>query len=288
MIILENEQLRVQINRRGAELQSLLLKSNGLEYLWQADPAFWAKHSPLLFPIVGTLKNDTYYYRGQAYHMARHGFAREKDFSVEGSNDREAVFVLKDDDLTRKLYPFAFLLKLHYRLLDSNLYLRYQVQNPAKESLYFSIGGHPAFNVPLLPHTVYNDYYLEFNRAEKADRWTLENGLLKPEPEPFLDSSSHLALNRELFGNDAIVLKGLQSSIVSLRCHKSTHGLNFGIEGWPALGIWAAPGAPFVCIEPWCGHTDFVNHNQELSQKAGIIRLGPRGNWEKEWWVNLH
>ncbi len=102
MIKLENELLRAQIHPRGAELQSLRLKSNGLEYLWQANPAFWAKHAPLLFPIVGTLKNDSYYYGGRSYHMARHGFAREKEFSVERSNDREAIFVLKDDGLTRK------------------------------------------------------------------------------------------------------------------------------------------------------------------------------------------
>ena len=186
MVILENDILLASIHPLGAELQSLFRKDLNQQYMWKGDPEFWGKFSPILFPIVGTLKENTYYFKGTAYHLSRHGFAREKEFALESASKTNAVFVLKDDEPSRKLYPFKFELRVTYSLHQKGLEVSYEVLNPDVESLYFSLGAHPAFAVPLVQGTNYNDYYLEFEKPEKAGRWPLENGLLINRAVPFL------------------------------------------------------------------------------------------------------
>mgnify|MGYP003575245895 FL=1 len=289
MTYLENEQLSITINAKGAELQKITKKGTETEtdYLWNANPAYWGKHSPILFPIVGTLKEDTYYYEGKAYHLSRHGFARDKTFEVTAAEKTSACFELKSNAATKEVYPFDFLLQVKYTLEGSKLTTRYKVANKGADAMYFSIGGHPAFNVPLEEGLKYSDYYLELDTAETAGRWPLQNGLLKIEPHPMLDNEWKIPLSYELFCNDAIVLKNLKSKTVTLKSDAGDRALTMNIEGFPYLGIWAAPDAPFVCIEPWCGITDSVDHNQELPCKEGIITLQAGEEWEKEWWATF-
>jgi galactose mutarotase-like enzyme len=287
MIQLSNDLISASIHPDGAELRSLVHLGNGRQYLWKGDPAFWGKFSPVLFPIVGTLKDNKYVHLGQEYSLWRHGFAREKTFSVEQLSSSEARFSLADDETTRKVFPFAFRLHLNYRLYGPRLILTYTVENPGSGDLYFCLGAHPAFAVPNAPDLAYDDYYLEFSEPETAGRWELEGGLLKAEPTPYLDAKIRIPLSKELFSKDAIVLKGLRSQTLVLASAKDPHGLCFGIEGWPHLGLWAAPGADFVCIEPWQGHADHVNDGPELRHKEGVVRLNPGGSWSKSWWVEL-
>lgn len=287
MIHLQNEHLSVSVHPKGAELQRLCRKDNGLEYLWSGDPAYWGKHSPILFPIVGSLKDNTYTFEGKSYTLPRHGFARDRDFEATTVSDQEAVFTLKDDEETRKVYPFAFELRLRYKLQGAQLEVGYEVYNPGTVPLYFSIGGHPAFSVPLETGNSYEDYALLFDRAETADRWPLQDGLLKTTALPFFTGTQLVPLTHELFADDAIVLKGLHSDTVTLKSDKGSHGLRFHIGGWPDLGIWAAPKAPFVCIEPWQGHADYVNHDQQLVHKEGVVKLGPSEDWKRAWKVEL-
>jgi galactose mutarotase-like enzyme len=287
MIHLQNELLSVTIHPKGAELQTLCRKDNGINYLWKADPAYWGKHSPVLFPIIGTLKDDTYIFDGKTYSLPRHGFARDKTFEAALVSEQEAVFTLKDDEDTRAVYPFAFEFRVRYRISGPELEVCYEVYNPGAAPLYFSVGGHPAFAVPLEENSRYEDYYLLFSQPETAGRWALRDGLLEAEATPFLQDSQKITLTHELFAADAIVLKGLHSDTVTLKSDVSGHGLRFRIKDWPDLGIWAAPQAPFVCIEPWQGHADYVNHDRQLLHKEGMVELAASGEWARSWKVEL-
>lgn len=183
MLTIQNDILAVTINPRGAELVSIYNKTTGLEYMWNADPAYWAKTSPVLFPIIGSLKNDTYYFEGKPFRLGRHGFAREKEFAIAAHSGSSAVFSLSSDDSTRQMFPFDFELSLAYHLDEDRLALTYVVQNTGADRLYFSIGGHPAFKVPLVEGSVYNDHYLEFNQPETTGRWPLsKDGLIEKKP----------------------------------------------------------------------------------------------------------
>ncbi|MBI1781587.1 MAG: aldose 1-epimerase family protein [Sphingobacteriales bacterium] len=285
MIILKNETLTATIATKGAELQQLINRQTGINYLWSGNAAYWSKYSPVLFPIVGGLKNDTYQYKGQSYQLPRHGFAREKEFIAQQLNDSEAVFTLREDEQTKKVYPFSFVLKLRYQLRDGTLYCTYEVYNPAEEVLLFSIGGHPAFAVPLVNELTYTDYYLAFNKAEELNRWKIIDSLIATTAEPVVTQNNRLVLHPSLFYEDAIVLKQLKSNCITLVSDKNKHGLSFYFDDFPFFGIWAAKDAPFVCLEPWCGIGDSINHNQQLPDKEGINKLAPGESFSRTWSV---
>ena len=211
MYIIENSFLSVSIQAKGAELISIYSKPLELEYLWNGDPAFWEKHSPVLFPIVGGLKNNTYFFNNSAYELPRHGFAREKIFSVTEQSTTSVTFSLVYDEETLLVYPFQFELKIHYSLNQSMLSVRYEVKNLSSEDeMYFSIGGHPAFKIPLLKDTKYEDHYLEFNKTEVSKRWPVSrDGLIEESPIPVFSNDSVLPLKKELFFQDALVFKDL-------------------------------------------------------------------------------
>ncbi|MCU0374677.1 MAG: aldose 1-epimerase family protein [Chitinophagaceae bacterium] len=287
MISINNPELRAVINPLGAELCSLVATADQLEYVWQANPAFWGKHSPVLFPVVGTLKNNTYTYNGHSYMLPRHGFAREKVFEVNKPDEATAIFTLHSNTDSYKVYPFAFELRLIYKLNANELSLTYQVYNPSDEVMYFSIGGHPAFNVPLSAGSAYTDYYLQFNATEPLVRYHLKGGLLSSESSEVNAENGRIALHPALFYEDAIVLKHLQSNVIELGSTMHKHGLSFDFTGFPYLGIWAAKDAPFVCIEPWCGHADTVEHNQKFNEKPGIEQIEAREFWERTWKVKV-
>lgn len=285
MINLNNESVFIKIHPKGAELQSIVY--NGLEYMWSGDAAFWGKHSPVLFPIVGTLKNDTYSYEGKEYHLPRHGFARDKEFDINVESNSKATFTLKSNEDTLKVYPFEFELKLVYELIGNKVSCTYVVENNGKEQMYFSVGGHPAFAVPLDKELAYEDYYLKFNKENELTKYKLDNGLIANDTQTVVLTDHKLSLTKSLFYEDAIVLKHLQSNAISLASQKSEHGLHFLFEEFPFFGIWAAKDAPFVCIEPWCGIADSVNHNQELKDKEGIEKLEAGQSWQRSWQVEL-
>ena len=283
MIVLENEKLRAVISPKGAELQSLINKETGIEYMWSGDAAYWSKHSPVLFPVVGSLKEDTYFYKDKVYHLPRHGFARERIFLKDQVSLEEAVFSLSQDAETLAVYPFAFLLRLRYLLKENTLTCTYEVSNTGYDELLFSVGAHPAFAVPMVEGTAYADYYLQFNANEQLHRWKLEGGLIAATAEVLPAQNGILPLAHELFYQDAIVLKNMQSNSITLGCTKHAHGLHFNFNNFPFFGIWAAKNANFVCLEPWCGIADSVDHDQQLKNKEGIITLAANTNWHRNW-----
>ena len=283
MITIENEKLRAVISPKGAELQSLVNKETGIEYMWSGDAAYWSKHSPVLFPIVGALKEDTYFYKDNTYHLPRHGFARERTFLKDQVSISEAVFTLTQDAETLAVYPFAFLLTLRYTLRANALTCTYEVSNTGYDELLFSVGAHPAFAVPMVKETDYQDYYLQFNKTEPLNRWKLDGGLIADHAEPLHTENNRLPLTHELFYEDAIVLKNMQSNSITIGCAKHYHGIHFNFDNFPFFGIWASKDANFVCLEPWCGIADSVQHNQQLADKEGIIRLAANTSWQRNW-----
>jgi galactose mutarotase-like enzyme len=286
---ISNGQLTARISQGGAELISLFNNALRLEYMWAADARYWAKSSPILFPIVGALKGGSYIFKGKSYPLSRHGFARDRIFEVESQEASSVTFLLKDDEETRAVYPFPFELRLIYVLEGFQLNVSYEVVNPSDEKMLFSIGGHPAFKVPLTPGTVYEDYFLKFDQKETSGRWPItRDGLIDKSRKPFFNSQDTLPLTRELFHEDAIVLKDLKSSKVSIRSHKHTHGIDFSFAGFPYSGIWAFRDADFVCLEPWCGIADSVTHDQQLEKKEGIISLAATSRWQKTWTVKCY
>ncbi|RAW00604.1 aldose 1-epimerase family protein [Pseudochryseolinea flava] len=285
---ISNGTLSATIKSKGAELSSVVHQQLGLEYMWGADPAFWGKSSPILFPIVGTLKDNQFNYKNKSYQLPRHGFARDEEFTVESTSPTKVTFLQKSNSVSLQKYPFTFELRLGYALIDDCLHTSYLVTNTGTEDLYFSIGGHPAFKVPLANHLKYEDYYLEFDTPETIGRWPITNdGLIDSTPEALLQNEKRISLTRGLFANDAVVLKNIKSKNVAIKSDKDAHGLSFNFDGFPFLGLWAAKNADFVCIEPWCGIADSVNHNQALTTKEGIEKIGTGTTWTRTWKVKF-
>lgn len=289
ILAIENDSLLVSIKSKGAELFSIVNKETRLEYMWLGDPAFWGKTSPILFPIVGTLKGGTYLYNNRQYTLARHGFARDGEFEVTASGKDQLTLALESTPATMKEYAFLFRLEVCYQVIGNFLNVTYTVRNAGDQEMYFSIGGHPAFKVPLVNGTRYNDHYLEFNKTENAPRWPVsEDGLIMTDPVAFLDNTDKIHLSKTLFQKDALVFKDLHSDVISLKADTHTHGLDFHFKGFPFLGIWAAKNADFVCIEPWCGIADSVTHNQQLVLKEGIEKIEADESWVRTWKVRFY
>jgi galactose mutarotase-like enzyme len=238
MIHILNDKLSVRISEKGAELQSV--QSNGIEYLWQADPAFWAKHSPVLFPFIGELKDGKYIFQGTEYKMPRHGFARDKVFATEQTSDASAIFILYSDKESVDMYPFTFIFKIEYKLEGSGLSCTYMVENRDNKTMYFSVGGHPAFKVPITDTLQYTDYMLKFDCDDVLEKYVLHDGLTDDGTETIMLHNKELQLHSSLFYADAIVLKHIKSRRVDLVTGKDSHGLRVTFDGFPFFGIWAA------------------------------------------------
>lgn len=285
MIAIQNEHIKVSFAKKGAEVQSIKNVHNATEFLWSGDANFWGKFSPVLFPIIGALKDDIYYYNEQQYRLPRHGFARDLDFEVNQLSDQEIVFELSHSDETLKVYPFEFILKLRYKVYGATLSCTYEVENPAEQTLLFSVGGHPAFAAPIDGQGNYTDYYLQFNNDSEITYHHIEANLIADKTTSLQLEQGKLNLKHELFYDDALVLKNLKSDKISLLNTKNYNGIAFSFQNFPYFGIWAAKDANFVCLEPWCGIADGVNHNQQLVDKEGINSLKAKGIWQRTWQV---
>lgn len=271
---LQNEHYQVSVKEAGAELCSFFSKEENLEYIWQADPQVWPRHAPVLFPIVGKLPDGKYSYGGKTYELSQHGFARDHNFELIRKTETEILLELRESEQTLAVYPFRFRLQVIYRLDGNALETTFKVENPAETDLYFSIGGHPAFNCPLLPGESFVDYYLEFEHPETQSRYLLDQGLLNGGTEPLLKEETKLPLSYDLFLHDALVFKNLASERIELKNLRHSHGLSFGFKDFPFFGIWTKkPGAGFICLEPWHGIAGKVGDSGELEQKEGILKL---------------
>ena len=287
---LKNAYLTVQINEAGAELSSVK-SADGIEYMWQADPKFWGRHAPVLFPIVGRLKDDQYTVAGQSYHMGQHGFARDNDFTVVEHSATKAVLEFTDSSATREVYPFAFRLRLIYELTDHELKVGYEVHNPANHDLLFAVGGHPAFNVPLAtPEATLENYSITVAPKGVYSHIPLKAPLNDAANAKDLDLTKPLALTRDLFKDDAIILDlKHQETTLMLGTDTDDHGVAMTIEDAPYVGMWSPypDDAPFVCLEPWWGIADNVDADGQLSHKMGINRLAANQTFNAQYAVKF-
>ena len=271
---IKNEHIKAKIKSFGAELNSLQKIDEDLEYMWQGDSKYWNRHSPILFPIVGRLKNDSYTYQNQKYNMTQHGFARDKEFEVIKNEVDFIEFRLKSDEKTLEIYPFSFELYLSYKLEKNSLIVSYKVINKSDDKMLFSIGAHPAFNWTLKEDEKKEDYFLEFENIKQTKRYFLNDKGLVYDSVDLKIIDNKIALNEELFKNDALVFEDLNIKTLTLKNSINENYIKLNFENFPYLGIWSKPtGAPFICIEPWFGVADSFDSSKNLEDKKGIITL---------------
>ncbi|MBX2874901.1 MAG: aldose 1-epimerase family protein [Saprospiraceae bacterium] len=271
---LQNERLLVEVNRQGAELARIQSKETGLEYLWEADPTYWGRHSSILYPIVGRVFGDQYQFQGKTFQMKQHGVARNLPFDLVEADPLKLELILKSDESTLAQYPFEFVFRARYQLTKNELAISYLVENPTENTAFFSVGAHPAFRCPLLPGEQRSDYRLVFDQTEHAERQLLEGGFRTGMREGVLEEANELAIVDHLFDEDALIFAGLRSQQVSLENKAGQRFWTFDFSGFPYLGIWSKNAeAPFVCIEPWFGVADKLGGYSDLKEKEGILAL---------------
>lgn len=262
---ISNSVVSVTINHKGAELISFKRTDSDREYIWEGNPDFWGKHSPILFPIVGTLKNNSYTYKNNTYELARHGFARDMDFNLVSRKESEAVFLLSSNVITKEKYPFEFELLIIYSLHNSELIISYKVINKDADAMPFSIGGHPAFALT----KNFEEYSLEFETDENLISYQLENDLLSEKTKQIDLIENRLPLTYSLFENDALIFKELKSKQIRV-LESGIPILNFNFNDFPNFGIWTKINAPFICLEPWIGYSDVLSTTGNIVEKEGI------------------
>ena len=270
---LQSDGISATINADGAELCSLK-NSEGLELLWQAGPA-WPRHAPILFPIVGRLKNDELRDRGKTFPMTQHGFARDHEFTWSERGAKSCALVLTDDSATRLHFPYAFRLAVTYEVEDAHLDIGFEITNTGDVTLPASLGAHPAFNWPLLPGLAKEAYSIGFSCEEPEPIRRLKDGLLREKGEPTPVQGKILALSEQLFWDDAVILDRPASRSIRYAADRGP-AIDMEWEGFQELGIWSKPqGAPFVCLEPWRGFASPANFDGEFLDKPGIMKLAP-------------
>ena len=284
MYRLENEHLAATIAPHGGELQSLIHRER--EYLWQGDARYWGRRAPVLFPIVGKLKDGRYHYHGHDYRLPQHGFARDQDFHLVEHDEHHLTYRLEDSGESGENYPFAFILDLSYTLRGDTLRVGWQVHNPADQELLFSIGGHPAFNLPLADGDSFADHIITLDSPGIAQLgW--QDGLLDPTPRP---TETAFALDYAQFANDALIYHTPGATRITLRGKTPAPVLTVSYDALPYLGLWtpADKQAPFLCIEPWAGVMDSAGHDGNLENKLGIQRLAAHADWQRHYDIRIH
>lgn len=286
MITIKNEYLTATIDPLGAELKSLKNLKTGFEYIWQANPAYWNRSAPILFPIVGEVKNRAYRVDGNEYSLGRHGFARDSVFEITKHNNDEAILTLKSNPDSLKKYPFEFEFSVGYLLQENSILTTFTIHNPSTQNIYFSVGAHPGFN---LPAKQLEDYYIEFEKPETLERWLLKDNVFSGETETVVSNSNSLPLTASLFDKDAIVFKNMASKKLGLKSFNGDYNLTMDFEGFPYFGIWTKPNCHgFVCLEPWCGLADNASSNGDFKEKEGVSLLNPNSTFTRQFSIEIN
>lgn len=288
--VLENEALRIEVNDFGAELARVYDKNAGREVLWNADPAYWNRHAPVLFPFVGALQDEQYQYHNKSYRMGQHGFARDSVFTVEEHQPTLICHKLTWTDDSFNKYPFKFSLYITHILSGNEIKVCWKVINEQAEAMYFGIGAHPAFLAPVKAGETQEDYYL--NLYSDKENYTClrinENALaLTEKPEIFTAKDGFCPLNNDLFKDGVWIFEHAQLQKVGLALPDKTPYIEINCEGFPYVGIWTKPGAPFVCLEPWYGRTDDAGFKGNIQDKSGIQKLDAGETFEADYTITV-
>lgn len=275
--VLKNEYLTVEISNVGAELKSIL-DSDNLERLWQGDPTWWDDQAPLLFPVCGCMTENRYLYNGKSYTMPPHGFAKDSVFLVESVDAKKAVYLLKSNEETLKVYPFEFELRVIYELNANKISVTYIVTNNSQGEMYFSIGSHEGYSCPGKT----TDYRMLFENDESLTNYLLEGPLLNGETQLIKLKNGALTFTDEEFkALDTLIFLNTNSKRVTLKKDNSDKSISVEFPETDNLLIWKEPGAEFFCIEPWCGLPDYVGEVKEISEKPAINKLEKSGVFQR-------
>ena len=270
---IENDYLRVSVDDHGAELCSIFDKVHNREVIWQADPAYWKRHAPVLFPNVGRHFEDHYRINGTEYPSKQHGFARDSEFTCVDMTADSITHRLRSSDATKEIYPYDFELKIKHVLEKNQVSVCWEVINHSDETMYFAIGGHPAFNVPACGSTdSKEDYLLTFDGQKSLTYLLLDqtSGTVLPGQTQTLElTDGTCRIDAHMFDNDALVFDG-QIEKAGIAFPDGTPYLELTCHRFPNFGIWSVPGSSFVCLEPWMGRCDDCGFKEELSQKPNI------------------
>ncbi|MCT1902507.1 aldose 1-epimerase family protein [Oceanobacillus sojae] len=283
--IIENDWLKVEIDSQGAEIRAVEHKKNKMNYMWTGDSAYWGRVSPVLFPIVGRLKGDRYQLDGNTYEMSQHGFLRDADFELSTHSAEHASFETASKGRFKNIYPYEFRAFITYTLNQNSLSVDWKIENQNNEEMYFSIGAHPAFRIPLLEDEELEDYHLKFTPAPHKEvmEYELENALVHE--KGIRTNLPDIQVQPELFAKDAMIYSHIDR--IELVSAKSKHGIEIGFADFPFVGIWSKYNeennsmAPFVCIEPWYGVADTHDTTGNLKEKYGINQLEAGGIFQK-------
>lgn len=290
MHTLKNDILTIRVKEHGAELASI--KKGSTEYLWQADPAFWGRHSPVLFPIVGSVWDKKYRVDGKEFELGQHGFARDMDFTLVEKTDTEILYRLESDEKTLTRFPWPFILEIGYRLEGNSIAVIWKVKNPGSEDMYFQIGAHPAFNYPDYDPQTEERGFLSFDRSEGLECIRIkERGCVDAETKYPLEVSENglFPLTKTTFDAiDTIMLQDLQISKVMLHRTDRSPWLSLTFDA-PVVGIWSPPtrNAPFICLEPWYGRCDRAGYDGDYRDKDWINRLAPGESFESVYTIEI-
>ena len=287
--IIKNNYLTVQVNLHGAGLWSVK-DQDETEYLWQGDPKYWEDRSPILFPYIARLTNGKYYLDGQEYEMDIHGFAKDSIFEVSKHTENELILGLTDSEKTYVQYPYHFLFEVRYRLLENRLDITFHVENRDTKTMYFGVGGHPGFNVPLQSGEQFEDYYLEFSGDGKAKKELFsEDCFVLGQTEEFpLEAGTKLPLRHELFDNDAIILSGMPKQ-VTLKSKAGAKAVRVSYPKMDYLGLWHWPktDAPYICIEPWSSLPSRKGIVEDLAKQENLKKLCGQETADYTWSVEI-
>ena len=286
---ISNEFLTVKVDSLGAELRSVI-SSQGTEYVWQRDERYWGDASPVLFPYIARLYDNSYTYCGERYSMGIHGFAAQSEFTLESISANSLTMVLENSADSLKQYPFRFKFSISYSLSDSVLAVKYNVKNLDDKLMPYAVGGHPGINVPLWKDTRFEDYYLSFSPDCSPSRISFtEEVFLSGKDEPYpLEDGHIIKLKHTLFDDDAIILKDTSKSI-SLKCSGSNNSVTMSFDGFDYFGVWHMPhtDAPYVCLEPWTSLPSRQGVIEEFCDKRDMLMLEPGADQEKAWYLSI-
>ncbi len=276
----ENSTYTLAVKEMGAELNSLKSKKSGFEYIWNGNTDIWYGQSPILFPVIGRLLDDKYRLNGVEYTMPKHGIVRKKPFKLINQTADSLTFVQTDDEESFKMYPYRFELTVEFKLTDNGLSVTHTVHNKSENVMYYSFGAHPAFNCEI-------GDLLEFSENENLLTERIDGeSILIDEKFPVDIENNKLYITKNLFDNDALILSGYKSNSVSLKSDNHNRVVKFNFDS-PILGIWAKPGAPYVCIEPWWGINDSYDKKADISEKRAIMTLDPDSKASYNWTVEI-
>jgi galactose mutarotase-like enzyme len=289
-VTLANEQLTVVIASLGAELQSISRNSDGREYLWQADPKYWIRRSPILFPFVGASKNKEYRYEGKTYPMEQHGFARDMEFTVESETGNEVWFVLESNEESYAKYPFRFRLHIGYELKANDVIVKWKVENIDDKIMYFSIGAHPGFNCPINGEADKLGYGLKFGGLTDSihHHGNSADGMAVMDDEVLALEDGSVRFTQGFFDKCTYMVEGKQTGEVSLIDKAGEPYVTVTFDT-PLFAVWSPEGkdAPFVCIEPWFGRCDTADFTGEISEKDFENSLPAGEKFEAEYKITL-